>query len=173
MKSIRKKPNRGFQNFGFVTILTTFVMLCIITFSVLAVLTAHADYKLSRKVAERTSAYYEAEETAYAHLARIDAQLAEDIPPGTTEKAFRKKAEEILASYARQAPELGMELSHGEKQLYATYRIPVTETQNLVVELELLSPDMNGGVYFQLTRWQTENAVSHQIEEPPMKLIGT
>ena len=45
------KSKFHFSNFGFSTILLTFVMMCIMTFGVLSLITANSDYKLSQKVA--------------------------------------------------------------------------------------------------------------------------
>ena len=52
------KKRREFSNFGFSTILLTFSMICIVTFSALAFVTANSDYKLSKRVADNNSSYY-------------------------------------------------------------------------------------------------------------------
>ena len=46
---------------GFSTILMVFTMLCLVTFATLSLLTANADYRLSKKVASKTEDYYEAD----------------------------------------------------------------------------------------------------------------
>ena len=76
MEKQKEINQRSFSNFGFSSILLTFVMLCIVTFSALSLLTANADYKLSKKVADKTTAYYQAEEKAYLLLQKIDQDLA-------------------------------------------------------------------------------------------------
>ena len=63
---------RSFSSFGFSTILIAFVMICIVTFSVLSLLTANADYKLSQKVAQKSTSHAKAEYAAYEVLAQID-----------------------------------------------------------------------------------------------------
>ena len=65
---INKKENRSFSNFGFSTILLSFVMICVVTFSALTLATANSDYQLSSKVATKTSEYYKAQERAYERL---------------------------------------------------------------------------------------------------------
>ena len=50
---------KRFSNFGMSTILVVFAMMCIVTFSVLAFITANSDYKLSCRVAENNSSYYQ------------------------------------------------------------------------------------------------------------------
>lgn len=171
MRTAEPKRRRSFLNFGFSTILVSFVMICVITFSVLALVTAHSDYKLSDKVAGRTLAYYEAEEEAYTRLAEIDAILAESFDSGA-EKGYQRRAADALTAYGAEHPGLSLALAEEENQLSLTYRVPVTESQNLIVGLTVLSPRTSGGVYYRLTRWQTENTQAVETEEP-LKLIGT
>ena len=72
------KKRREFSNFGFSTILLTFSMICIVTFSALAFVTANSDYKLSKRVADNNSSYYRACEKAWDEISQIDAILASD-----------------------------------------------------------------------------------------------
>ena len=50
-------------------------MICIVTFSALALITANSDYQLSQKVATKSTSYYLAEKEAYTTIAMIDQQL--------------------------------------------------------------------------------------------------
>ena len=77
MRRKNELSKRSFSNFGFSTILIAFVMICIVTFSALALMTANSDYKLSKKVADRTSRYYLAEKEANQRLLQIDMLLAD------------------------------------------------------------------------------------------------
>ena len=45
---------------GSSSLLVTFIILCLVSFATLSIVSANADYKLSGKVLERTTAYYEA-----------------------------------------------------------------------------------------------------------------
>ena len=65
MNEQKKKPIIGI---GTTSIVLIFVMLCMLTFSVLSLATAQADLRLSRKSAERTTAYYDAENRAHICL---------------------------------------------------------------------------------------------------------
>ena len=60
-------------NIGFSFILVIFVILCLVSFATLSVVSANADYKLSTKLADRTTAYYTACNKAYEQLATIEA----------------------------------------------------------------------------------------------------
>lgn len=53
------KQKKGFIHIGFSSILMVFTMLCLVTFATLSLITANSDYRLSLKVAEKTTAYYE------------------------------------------------------------------------------------------------------------------
>ena len=55
------KQKKGFIHIGFSSILMVFTMLCLVTFATLSLITANSDYRLSLKVAEKTTAYYEAD----------------------------------------------------------------------------------------------------------------
>ena len=75
---MKQKRNRlFFSNFGFSTILLSFVMICVVTFSALSLITANSDYKLSKKVADKNQSYYQAQEQAYAKINMIDQVLAD------------------------------------------------------------------------------------------------
>lgn len=65
------KNNIGL-NTGSSSILVIFMVLCLVTLASLSMISAVSDYKLSRKVADRTTAYYEAVNKAEEKLAAID-----------------------------------------------------------------------------------------------------
>ena len=49
------KQKKGFIHIGFSSILMVFTMLCLVTFATLSLITANSDYRLSLKVAEKTT----------------------------------------------------------------------------------------------------------------------
>ncbi len=98
MSKQERNNGPGFSNFGFSTILLAFVMICIVTISALSLITANSDYKLSKKVAEKNSAYYLAEEKAYEIMAQVDEQLAIAYAQSNTEHDYYKAAESALQS---------------------------------------------------------------------------
>ena len=51
------KQKKEFIHIGFSSILMVFTMLCLVTFATLSLITANSDYRLSLKVAEKTTAY--------------------------------------------------------------------------------------------------------------------
>lgn len=66
---------KGFLGAGLSTVLLVFVMLCLIVFAVLSLTTARADLQMSRKMADRTQRYYEAQSRAFEKVKSIDGIL--------------------------------------------------------------------------------------------------
>lgn len=55
----KEKRKFGFINMGTASLLVVFLTLCLVTFAMLTLSTAKSDYEFSKKLAERTTAYYE------------------------------------------------------------------------------------------------------------------
>ena len=72
---MRGKNSAGL-NTGSSSILVIFMVLCLVTLASLSMISAVSDYKLSRKVADRTTAYYTAVNKAEEKLAAIDLKAA-------------------------------------------------------------------------------------------------
>lgn len=144
---------RSFSNFGFSTILISFVMICIVTFSALSLVTANSDYKLSQKTADETRDYYQAEAAAYRTLAEIDQILNQAYDTTADQNLFFEKASQTLHSY--QEEHLSVCLTEKEGTPTVTFEIPIRKDQRLEVSLDICYPPDSGGVFYQLTGWQT------------------
>ena len=72
---MKKKTSRPLLTAGTSTLLLIFLSLCLLTFAVLSLLSARADRNLSRKTADRTTAYYEACNQAENRIGEIDGIL--------------------------------------------------------------------------------------------------
>ncbi len=66
----KKGPQIGL-NIGASSILVVFIVLCLVTFAVLSLVSANADYKLSKRVADRTTSYYLATSEAQKQLGEM------------------------------------------------------------------------------------------------------
>ena len=163
----KEMNQRSFSNFGFSSILLAFVMLCIVTFSALSLLTANADYKLSKKVADKTVAYYQAEEKAYLLLQEIDQDLARAYRKSDTKESYYTLVTEYLA---QEKSDTGLNLSSDGNKL--TFQISYGENQSLHVGLRINYPQRNTGVFYELTQWQTISTIP---EEPDttLHLLGS
>lgn len=77
---------------GSSSILVIFVILCLVSFATLSIVSANADYKLSSKVLDRTTAYYMACNQAEQNLAQLDKTLLSLYESCTTEEEYYNAA---------------------------------------------------------------------------------
>lgn len=73
---------------GSSSILVIFVILCLVSFATLSIVSANADYKLSSKVLDRTTAYYIACNQAEQNLAQLDKTLLSVYESSPSEEAY-------------------------------------------------------------------------------------
>lgn len=165
----KNKKERSFSNFGFSTILVAFVMICIVTFSALSLLTANSDYKLSKKAAEKTTAYYKAEAKAYRILANIDNILADSYQYAAAKSNYKSRAVSKIKEYKAGHPNLSLSVDTSGT---ITYSIPVTDTQTLSVTMQITVPAESDGHFYTLTGWQTLSTPP-EPEEETLHLFGT
>ena len=122
------------MNIGSASILLVFVILCLVSFAVLSIVSANADSKLSARVLERTTAYYNASNQAEQSLAGMDKTLRRMYESTDSEEAY----------FAA--------VGHGK-----SYVIPISDLQTLQVTIEILYPQEAGDPFYQITAWQVLN----------------
>ena len=150
----RHKRFGGFSNFGFSTILLSFVMICVVTFSALSLVSAYSDHKLSQKVADRTTAYYAAEERAYEKLARIDDILRESYLATDGKAAYYALAETLLAKANVTHEALGI-WSQEQGQYTLSYTETIAEGQTLSVKIAIYYPTKGTNNFYGLLEWRS------------------
>lgn len=128
--SPKKKQIFG-MNIGSSSIMLIFVILCLISFAVLSIVSAHADSKLTRKVLERTTAYYEACNEAETALAGVDNTLQNIYASSANEEDYFKT------------------VGHNK-----SYAIPISDLQTLQVTIEILYPVHDDDTFYRITNWQ-------------------
>lgn len=133
MSNSSKKKQFG-MNIGSALILLVFVILCLVSFAVLSIVSANADSKLSSRVLERTTAYYDACNQAEQSLAGIDKILQRIYASSESEEAY-------FAS-----------VGHGK-----SYVIPISDLQSLQVTIEILYPLSADDTFYRITAWQVLN----------------
>lgn len=126
----KKGPSFGL-NIGSSSILLIFVLLCLVSFATLSIISAKADNKLSRKVLDRTTAYYNACNEAETALAGVDSTLADIY-------ASAANAEEYFAT-----------VGHTK-----SYTITISDLQTLQVNIEILYPESDDDPFYSVTSWQ-------------------
>ena len=162
MNKTTKKSAPGFSNFGFSTILLAFVMICIVTIAALSLLTANSDYRLSQKVAEKNTAYYQAEQQAYETLAKIDTLLSTAFTNADDANDYYQEAENNLLS-----------LNIGTYDRITgtfSYSIPIAEKQNLEVILLIQHPTTSAETFYEIISWKSVYE-QVEIEEGTLDLI--
>ena len=142
---MKKKTSRPLLTTGTSTLLLIFVSLCLLTFAVLSFLSARADQNLSRKTAERTSAYYEACNQAEDRLGETDRML---------EKIWQETANE--KAYFQAVRETFEDMDFDEENRMLSFSVPLTDTQVLTVTLKLRTPE-SGSTFYTITGWKTIN----------------
>lgn len=71
---MNKKKSQSVVNIGSSSLLVIFLILCLVIFAVLTLTSANSDYRFSKRIADRNTAYYEA--VAKAELTWNDLDLA-------------------------------------------------------------------------------------------------
>lgn len=167
MRRNKELNRRGFSNFGFSTILIAFVMICIVTFSALALITANSDYKLSAKVTDRTSRYYTADHKAAIRLQQIDTILS-----AAYAKSSNRTTYYALARKALKSADLEIRLTDASAStLTVSYTIDFGNNQSLDAALNVVYPPESDGTFYKLTSWNTITALPEDTEST-LNVIG-
>ena len=150
--SKRKYPT---INIGSSSMLVVFIILCLITFSVLSVASANNDRKYSEKIANRTTAYYKASNKAEELLSQIDDKL-------------KQIYEQYNADYLSQVPDVltsidGIDTSNFPS---VSFSIPINDTQTLSVSLLIQIPEKEGDTFYTITSWQEIYTAVWNGDEP-------
>ena len=121
-------------NVGTISMVLIFVLLCLVSFAVLCIVSANADKNLSTKIADRTENYYKACGTAHTYLSELDQTLSIQFTQSQNEDDYFAKS------------------GHDK-----SFTIPVSDTQSLLVEVEILYPDSVDDTFYRITQWKVLN----------------
>lgn len=155
--SVRKeKGYPGFQ-IGTSFLLVLFVIICLVLLGVLSLSGALRDKGYSDKVAEKTGLYYGAVSAAQHKLGEIDKLLG---GLDRTQGDFDTYLRNVSAETAKVE---GVSCLMGEGEATLAYEIPITDSQCLQVELEVLDPEKGEGNY-KITKWQEASAIEWEEE---------
>ena len=154
------------MNAGISWILVIFILLCLVTFGVLSMVSANSDYQLSKKTADRVTAYYEACSRAQGVLEQIDDTLAGSFLDGACpQSALEKLAEnqELTESHS---------LSVKDENTISFSEI-LSDTQALEVTLEAVQTPENGEPFYRITGWQVVTTAEWNYEDSGDLFNGT
>lgn len=156
------KQRKPVVSTGLVSIVLIFVLLCLLTFSVLSLSTAQANLKFSQKSAERTTAYYNAENTANDILLQII---------GCLERHKEKKdADSFYEAVRKDLDSLSGIYFTDKNHLSYTVAMPGEQVLSVTVEL-FCEADADGNLY-KITSWRTSSVHEWQ-ENTPLELPST
>lgn len=124
-------------NIGTSSVLFIFVILCLVSFSVLSLTTALGDYKLSRRVTDNTIAYYDACNKAEDILSAADKSFHELYDTGISRSGYFEQV--------------------GHKKSFSVY---VTDVQTLNIEITILYPQNPGDPFYEISSWKLETTGS-------------
>lgn len=144
------KKNSGGMNIGTSSILVTFVLLCLVTFSALAYMSARSDYKLSKQTAERTASYYDANRMAEIYMANIEGLLSKHAAACKNEDEYLKGIDKIFADNEN------IKINTDEGKVTISYNVVISDAQNLDIVLSAHYPDVDDSTLFHIDKWATE-----------------
>lgn len=153
-KTSRRESLR-FSNFGFSTILLSFVMICVVCFSALSLLSTYSDYKLSKKVANKTTLYYEAKQSAYARLDELEMLMCNTYLSNDSEDLYYQKLLQdidALDVFQNEALEF---LVQKEGSYALSFKEPIADGQYLLVEVALTYPTQASDTFYRLLTWRS------------------
>ena len=154
---MKKKTSRPLLTAGTSTLLLIFLSLCRLTFAVLSLLSARADRNLSRKTADRTTAYYEACNQAENRIGEIDGILEKIWKNTEGEEMYFQEIEIHFEDAENSESETGNSIySWDSASRTLSFSVPLADTQVLAVSLTLRYPE-EGGTFYTVTTWKTVN----------------
>ena len=149
MKRKKRGSYPGIQ-IGTSYLLVIFVILCLVTFATLSLSSAKRDQSYSQQLAGRETAYCEANARAAQIMAQIDDAFAKEDPVFAIRQIEGVTAEEDGAN------------------LDISYMVPVTDSQNL--EVEILADPVKGTQ--KVVKWK-ESASEKWEEKSTLPVLGS
>ena len=153
------KNNNDYNPVGFSSILIVFISLTLVTFTVLTLVSANADYKLTQTVSERNTAYREAANLAQQKLAEIDIQLMELLEQNgclSTESIVK-----VLSS------DITTETTQGGSLI--SFTEPINETQ--ILQIQLFVPSLPTRQTYEVRVWSVESSIPPPSEDETLNLF--
>lgn len=163
-----KKKNFPITNIGSVSLMMIFIVLCMVTFAALSLSEAAADYRFSLKMAEHTTQYYEASNSAEEMLASIDGMLADCWAQTDNEADYYK----VVSDEVGKMDKVNAEIANDS--LFLSYQTDLNDSQGLSVRLAVMVPETGTAgqsAYYKITSWQ-EISTTEWKGDNKLKLIG-
>ncbi|MDE5910577.1 MAG: hypothetical protein K2H52_17880 [Lachnospiraceae bacterium] len=137
---------RSGSSIGASSLLVIIVVVSLVCFATLSITSASADLRLSQKLADRTSSYYEACNEAQNTLKNLSGSFRSIYMESMNEDEYNQKIKESLSDSL-------------------TFTYPMNENQILQVSISPLYPQDSSGDFFQISSWQIVNTTSPELDE--------
>lgn len=149
---MNKKKSYGL-NIGASSVLVIMVILSLVCFAGLSYASANADYRLSRKLAERTTAYYQACNEAYAIIDDLSKEFKNVYQTSSSEADYENKIKESLSDSL-------------------IFTCNINENQALQVEIVPTYPSSSDNTLYEITSWQVINLTSPELDKSLPVFLG-
>lgn len=144
------RKQSGGMNIGTSSILVTFVLLCLVTFSALSYMSARSDYKLSEQTAQRTAEYYDANRMAEIYMANIQEMLEKHAASCGNEDEYLSGIDKVFGENEN------IIIESADGKVLINYNVRINDAQNLDVVLSAHYPDEADETLFHIDRWSTD-----------------
>lgn len=134
------------SSIGASSLLVIVVVLSLVCFAALSITSASADLRLSKKLADRTSSYYEACNEAQETIKELSVSLSSIYEESGSAEEYEQKIRESLTSPL-------------------AFSYPMNENQVLQVSVSPLYPENASGDFLEITSWQIVNITSLDLDE--------
>lgn len=149
---MNKKKSYGL-NIGASSVLVIMVILSLVCFAGLSFASANADYRLSRKLADRTTDYYQACNEAYTVIAGLSEEFEEIYKSATSAADYESKIKESLSDSL-------------------IFSCPMGENQALQVAVTPVYPSSQADEFYEITSWQIINLTTPELDESLPVFLG-
>lgn len=164
---------KGFSvNIGFSSIMMVFLMICLVTFATLSVLTANADYRLSKKTADKTTAFYEADSIARQTIYNMDQILAEKYSTSSDAVSYYSGIDESLLRDGLPNEVQNLTVTLQNEVPVVAYEVQVSEVQSLYCTLQICYPQSQGESFLKIIQWQTKTSNAPEESDTLLHLFG-
>ncbi len=137
-----KKERKITMNIGIISFLTMFVILCLVTFSVLSLSSAKSNMNMTQKSITHKNDYYKLCNQGETYLQKIDDQLFKNFQESSSKNQYFELMTKIN--------DLNLGIKINENIL--SYEIVINK-QKLYVEIEVVYP---GDKFYQLKTWDIQ-----------------
>ncbi len=158
----KRRASTPFLNIGTSSFLVVFLVLCLVTFAILALTTAQSDRNLTEKAAARKDLYYSAVNASEEKLAELDEMLAESYANTADYNSYR-------ALLSLTLPEAGYTFWEEDGRMLVSFTREMTDRQSLVVSVVLTDPwsgdadcfyRLNSRIVKDLAVWEGEETIT-------------